>query len=139
MGEDSAKLCHLKNELESIVSVSCQLQSIATIADTVTIYIPKVATVLIYICLSGYIYNLATALDTASIYMPELMELTVCNYWSGYLRVTLILTLDTKVHHPLFPFSSFWEKMRHKVTSGWPMLCFLISSGSSSSDLLRQT
>lgn len=71
MGEDSARLCHLKNEPESIVSVFCQFQSIATIAETVTIYIPEVATVPIYICLSGYIYNRATALDTASIYMPE--------------------------------------------------------------------
>lgn len=71
MGEDSARLCHLKNKLESIISVSCQLQSIAAIADAVTIYIPEVATVPIYTCLSGYIYNLATALDTASICFPE--------------------------------------------------------------------
>lgn len=71
VGEDSARLCHFKeNELQSIISVSCQLQSIATIADTVTIYIPEVATVPIYSCLSGYIYNLATALDTASICLP---------------------------------------------------------------------
>lgn len=69
MGEDSARLCHFKkNELQSTISVSCQLQSIATIADTVTIYIPEVRQfLLIYSCLSGYIYNLATALDTASI------------------------------------------------------------------------
>jgi hypothetical protein len=71
MGEDSARLCYLKHELESIISVTCQLQSIATIADAVTIYIPEVATVPIYICLSGYIYNLATTLDTASIYMAR--------------------------------------------------------------------
>lgn len=69
MGEDSARLCYLKHELESIISVSCQLQSIATRAEAVTIYSPEVATVPIYICLSGYIYNLATALDTAPIYM----------------------------------------------------------------------
>ena len=68
MGEDSARLCYLKHELESIISVTCQLH---TIADAVTIYIPEVATVPIYICLSGYIYNLATTLDTASIYMAR--------------------------------------------------------------------